>query len=1148
MKNNRLLCALTAIAILFTSSCIVWAEKNTNAYETMYFLDADEHSSGLSKNVKYNCLGIAKKNHYVLYKDVDFGDDTAGFIDVSYAVADKYAGGTLNVYADDMTEDNLYATVTSVSTGSWTDFSSSHTALLNGLTGKHDIYFMVTSEFFGNLRSFNFTNSSAETENAAAEFIEKINSDKAENYPNIFSEYSGILGLDVSEFKGGEEFVYGYINKNIPYTDFSAFKTCLADAVLLMNVNNADSGERLKSILENNQELISSANAEFVQSYKTMNQEEVCGTIVGLIENETVNSKAEFANIFNRVICGVLYAECDSIETLANFLERYKIYLSLDKYSDFKTMSERSKNNILGAVLGAKLEDLNDSFSNAYAAEVKRLEDGLRSAYAEFNFYESDYITDGLTRNTQFSCISNTFSGRYIRYDELNFGTSGARAMDFTYGATEQYTGEVKIYIDSISDSNEIASLFTSSTGDWHTWSTVTVPILKTVTGVHDVYIRFGGVVGDVKSMQFYTSKIVSASNTQIMLYKNGTETDNINEADKISVNGSIEVINNGTTKANIVANIYDENMTPLTDYMISSQILQSGVQNNISLEKNIDSGISPVSANAFIIDDSFIIYGEPAFSGMYAAEKAASEKPIEVKVSDTKISVLGKTDSTHCAIGVRKKTVGREDFESYSFIAPIKSVENLYLITFEAPSKMDSGDYTAVVFDGKGGYSEENFSFISAADIESALAAINAAKESEGVSLWQAVKSIAEKNEKFLGIDTSAANLMPEWVYTNLAKGIPYEKVSELQKNFGFYTILSTVAGSSDAEKIIDKNSEILGISSDKCAEKYRKNKSIKGGAAKRIAAMLEKNMTDTTEEFLEAYKLSACFETLSKAVSWGEIDEALTDFNKELALSDYDSYSKMTSDKKSQICRSLLNIGEQNLTADGIRKAFEQAYKSAAAVVDTGGRGNSGGGGGGNGGSTLYVPKPEQEDEENSVKFKDIDDCPWARNQIVNFYQSGFINGKSEESFCPYDNVTRAEFIKILCLSLNMTVAGDCSFTDLSKDDWSYPYIAAAYKAGIVSGYDDGTVRGGNYITREEMAAMAYRAALIRGIQTEQIVSGVSFVDGEQISSWAYEAVISLAKSNILHGMGADLFCPQKLAGRAEAVVFLSNLRAAG
>ena len=1149
MSKNKLIIMIVSLIIFVTSGNIVTADTLDNdAYSDMYFMNADDYSDTLEVYTDLNSLGIAELDNYILYKNVDFGEYTAEFIDISYAVVDRYSGGTMNIYVDSISAENLCAIVISESTGSWTEFSSLHTQLLQKLTGRHDIYFKVISDVFGNLRSFKFSNNSAEREKAEKEFTDVINSGNVESYPQIFESYADVLEMDMTEFNGGEDFIYSYIGQNVPYSSFSSLRLAMNDAIKLWNINSAESAEMIKRVIDSERALLSDVPSSFKEEYEKISKTDVCFFVFNSVKQNKVYSKADLSDVFCNAVCRASYLAVDNAEKLEEFLKKYSSFISIASYSDFITFGLKSQENILNSVLGTEFDMLSDSLTAAIIDEQKRIEETTKGAYDEYLFYDADDMSERLNKITSLKCVGNTGRDLYIKFNELNFGTVGATAVDFKYGTLSTYTGEVRFYVDSISAGNLIATLVTKDTGDWHNWEIITTPLNKRVTGVHDVYIVFGGVIGDVKSMQFYTSKIVNVSDISVKLYKSDTETENISEADKIAVSGSVEVINDGSASASLIVNVYDENMTPLMPYMISKSVLQSGAENILGLENAFSNGISPVSANAFIIDDSYIIYGKPTFLGAYIPEKSSSEKPIDVRVADTKISVFGKADSEYLAVGVREKSKGRDDFADYEFISPIKTIENSYAVSIEAPTGMRSGEYIVVMFDGNGSFSESEFSFVSETDIKNALAEINAAKATAGVSIWQAVKSIAEANESFLGIDTAKAEINPEWIYTNLANGIPYEKLSTFQENFGFFTALSAIPQSDDAEKVIDENLEVLGISSDNCAEKYRKNKKIKSGAAKRAAAALKKSLTNTKSEFLKLYRLSACFEVMHNAVSWGEIDEVFSDFNGDLTLSSYNSYKNMSSDKKAQVCRALLNLSESELSADGIRNKFETAYKSAQAANNSGGKTSSGGGGGGGSSFTVKEPLPKTEEEENAVKFTDIDDCTWAKKQIVEFYKNGFINGKSEESFCPYDNVTRAEFIKILCLSLGISADGDCSFSDLSREDWSYPYISAAYNKGIVGGYEDGSVRGASSITREEMAVMAYRAALISGISIGQVIPGVSFVDGEKISTWAYEAIMVLARGDILHGTGGDLFCPEQHAGRAETVVFLSNLRAAG
>lgn len=76
----------------------------------------------------------------------------------------------------------------------------------------------------------------------------------------------------------------------------------------------------------------------------------------------------------------------------------------------------------------------------------------------------------------------------------------------------------------------------------------------------------------------------------------------------------------------------------------------------------------------------------------------------------------------------------------------------------------------------------------------------------------------------------------------------------------------------------------------------------------------------------------------------------------------------------------------------------------------------------------------------------------------------------------FRPDSPVSRAEAVKILSLAahLNFTESSNStvSFSDVSGSDWFQPYVALAAERGIVSGYDDGTFKPHNPITRAEAA----------------------------------------------------------------------------
>ncbi len=163
------------------------------------------------------------------------------------------------------------------------------------------------------------------------------------------------------------------------------------------------------------------------------------------------------------------------------------------------------------------------------------------------------------------------------------------------------------------------------------------------------------------------------------------------------------------------------------------------------------------------------------------------------------------------------------------------------------------------------------------------------------------------------------------------------------------------------------------------------------------------------------------------------------------------------------------------------------------------------------------------------------------WAEKTIEKMVALGAVNGYNDGSFKPDNTITRAEFATILMKALiksqGMTLQSGKNFAD-TKEHWAQEYITSAASYGIVSGYDDDTFRPDELITREQMAAM-----LVRAINLETGKEEVQFKDGDSISGWARDAVATLTNSGVMTGYSDNTFLPQVHATRAEAVTAISN-----
>ena len=83
-------------------------------------------------------------------------------------------------------------------------------------------------------------------------------------------------------------------------------------------------------------------------------------------------------------------------------------------------------------------------------------------------------------------------------------------------------------------------------------------------------------------------------------------------------------------------------------------------------------------------------------------------------------------------------------------------------------------------------------------------------------------------------------------------------------------------------------------------------------------------------------------------------------------------------------------------------------------------------------------------------------------------NYVQAGYYT----DEFFPENDITRAEFIKILVTAVGISEAEyNNEFTDVASDAWYAGYVKAALENNIASGFD-GKFNPDANITREEMA----------------------------------------------------------------------------
>ncbi|WP_193556118.1 S-layer homology domain-containing protein, partial [Paenibacillus ginsengarvi] len=161
------------------------------------------------------------------------------------------------------------------------------------------------------------------------------------------------------------------------------------------------------------------------------------------------------------------------------------------------------------------------------------------------------------------------------------------------------------------------------------------------------------------------------------------------------------------------------------------------------------------------------------------------------------------------------------------------------------------------------------------------------------------------------------------------------------------------------------------------------------------------------------------------------------------------------------------------------------------------------------------------------------------WADGTLQEWWTKGWIHGYPDGTFRPDSNISRAEFISLVIRALGLSAQGDLSFRDIGKNDWAYEAVAIAYRAGYVKGYEDGTIRPHQDVSREEVAVMVHTM-----LQLEGSKNGVSpFRDASSFADWSQAAIDGLAAAGVLSGYPDGMFHPGNKITRAEAVVALNN-----
>lgn len=187
---------------------------------------------------------------------------------------------------------------------------------------------------------------------------------------------------------------------------------------------------------------------------------------------------------------------------------------------------------------------------------------------------------------------------------------------------------------------------------------------------------------------------------------------------------------------------------------------------------------------------------------------------------------------------------------------------------------------------------------------------------------------------------------------------------------------------------------------------------------------------------------------------------------------------------------------------------------------------------------GIVKNIPVTVKEATATPVPTVKPTEAPVINTEYTKPYASGYDDG----SFLPNNNITRGELAAMIArLSYGDDLPDgmyQASFPDVDSDAWFNKYIGYLEDKDVLSGYEDGTFRPMDTITRGEISAVIARAQRYDLISYNNIFTDVTEND------WAKDYIETLADKNIVSGYEDGTFGPYSPLTRAEAVAIINRV----
>jgi hypothetical protein len=181
--------------------------------------------------------------------------------------------------------------------------------------------------------------------------------------------------------------------------------------------------------------------------------------------------------------------------------------------------------------------------------------------------------------------------------------------------------------------------------------------------------------------------------------------------------------------------------------------------------------------------------------------------------------------------------------------------------------------------------------------------------------------------------------------------------------------------------------------------------------------------------------------------------------------------------------------------------------------------------------------------------IEFSDVSKH-WAKNAVNDMGSRMIIDGTGNGMFSPDRDITRAEFAAIIVRGLGLKLeSGASSFSDVKETAWYSKAINTAYKYNLINGFEDGSFRPNDKITREQAMVIISKAMSITDLKAKLPVQSATetlrpFADAAKASAWAQVSIADSVQSGIVSGRSSTELAPKAFITRAEVAAIVNRL----